>query len=96
MRRTETQKLADVIKDYLKENQLEKKLNTNRVSAHWEELMGKFIASNTTKVFIKDKTLFLQIKSPALKNELLMTRGKIVSMLNKKMEGKYIEKVVFL
>ena len=96
MRRTETQKLSDVIKEYLKENHLDKKLNTARVSAHWEELMGKFISSNTSNIFIKEKTLFLKLKSPALKNELLMTKGKIISMMNRKMEGNYIEKIVFL
>ena len=38
------------------------------VTAHWAKIMGHPISSRTQKVYVRDRTLFLQIESAPLRN----------------------------
>jgi hypothetical protein len=58
--------------------------------------MGKPIAARTTKIYIKDKKLFLGIDSAPLKKELLMAKQKMIELLNKTAQQDIIAEVVFL
>lgn len=66
------------------------------VVAHWEKIMGKTIASRTTKVYIKDGTLFLQIESAPLRQELVRAKAKIVELINSEMKTSLIKEVIFI
>ena len=94
MRKTNTQKISDVLKEYLEQNQIDNKLKTSGVARYWEKLMGKVISQKTTNIYIKNKILFIYLSSSVLRNELLMMRSKIIQLMNEQMGGNYIEKVV--
>jgi hypothetical protein len=51
MRKSNTQTIASVIKDYLKEAQIEGKLKEVQVVNSWEELVGKVIARRTNRIY---------------------------------------------
>ena len=59
MRKSNTQKISEVINEYLKDSGLKQKLQESRISNHWEEIMGKVVAKRTKSVYIKNKTLFV-------------------------------------
>jgi predicted nucleic acid-binding Zn ribbon protein len=94
MRKSNTQKIGDVIKEYLEESGLKRKLNKSRIINHWEELVGKAVAKRTTSVYIKNKTLFVSFNSSVVKNELLMMRQQIIDTLNKYAGETIIENIV--
>lgn len=94
MRKSNTQKLSEVIDEFLKGSGLSLKLKKARIINHWEELMGKAIANRTTSIYIKNKTLFVTLNSSVVKNELMMMRQQIIDALNKHAGEKIIEKIV--
>ena len=60
----------------------------------WEKLMGKLIAKNTQKLYIKDKKLFLHIESSALKQELTYSKSKIIEIINNESGTDLIHEVI--
>jgi predicted nucleic acid-binding Zn ribbon protein len=94
MRKTNTIKLSEAIREYLEKNQLGHKIKSHNVKKYWEDLMGNIISQKTSNIYLKDKTLFVFLDSSVLRNELTMMRSRLVQMMNEKMGGDYIEKVV--
>ncbi len=72
------------------------KFQETAIVAHWEEIMGKTIASRTTELYIRDQKLFLKLSSSVLRNELQMARQKIIDLLNARAGSEVIREVVFL
>lgn len=94
MPRDNSQKLGDVIRQLLKEQNLDGKLKEHRVVASWEEVMGKMIANHTTQIYVTKGTLFVHLDSPALKQELLMGRNQILQSVNDHQGEEVIKQVV--
>ncbi len=95
MRRSATQSLGDVLRDYIRENNIGKKLKESDIVNSWEEVLGKTIAHYTRNVAIKNRILYVEISSAVVKNELFLIRGEIVKKLNEKAGEELIDKIVF-
>jgi predicted nucleic acid-binding Zn ribbon protein len=95
-RKAETTPLKDAIDELLKVYQLKGKSEETYLITSWRQLMGNAIANRTTKIYIQDNKLFLQINSAPLKNELMMAKAKILDILNKEVETLKIEDVIFV
>lgn len=83
------------MKDYIREMNLEDKLNEISVINSWNDLVGRTIASRTVKIYIRDKILHVHLNSSVVRNELLMLRQSIVDKLNKKAGAEVIRDIVF-
>ena len=94
MRRSKTISLAEAMKDYLKEMKLESKLVEVGVVSSWEETVGKAIASRTSKVYIREGTLYVHLKSSVVRNELMMIRDTIKERLNEKAGSEVVREIV--
>ena len=94
MRKSNTQTIASVIKDYLKEAQIEEKLKEVQVVNSWEELVGKTIARRTNKIYIKNGKLYLHMNSSIVKNELLMHREGIIERINTNAGEEIVKEIV--
>jgi len=94
MRKSNTQTIASVIKDYLKEAQIEGKLKEVQVVNSWEELVGKTIARRTNRIYIKNGKLYLHMNSSIVKNELLMHREGIIERINTNAGEEIIKEIV--
>lgn len=96
MRKTNDQKLGEVIKELLDQYKLNDKINSVDIINSWEDVVGKLIYKHTQELYIKKKVLFVKLDSPALKNELSYERTKITDSLNEAVGMTVIEKVVFI
>ncbi len=94
MRKSDTQKLGEVIREYLEEMMIDSKLKEFSTIRSWEELMGKPVAERTRNIYVKNKVLFVELKSSVLRNELIMMRQNIIDKINEKAGEKIIEKMV--
>jgi len=94
MRRSKTISLAEAMKDYIKEMNLEGKLNEISIINSWEETVGKAIASRTSKVYIKDGVLYVHLTSSVVRNELLMLRQALKEKINEKAGSEVIRDIV--
>ena len=81
---------------FLKEENLEHTFKQKRLIANWEKVMGKTIASRTTQIFFKDKTLFVKLSSAPLKQEMQNSKLKLLDLVTKEMGKGEVEDVRFL
>ncbi len=95
MRKSNTEKLSDILRTYKKENRLDKKLAEVDIISSWEEVMGKTVASYTDDLRIQYGTLFVKTSSPMLRNELMMMKEEIRKRLNEKAGTELIRQIVF-
>lgn len=73
--------------------QLSDKLIQTRVRNEWETIMGKTIARNTGKISIYQRTLFLEILSAPLKNDLYYHEKIVVEKVNQFAGKSVIDKI---
>lgn len=95
MRRNNTQSLSEVIREFVKESGIERKLKETDVVQSWEELLGKTIAGYTRNISINNKVLFVEITSSIVKNELFMMREEIRNKLNERAGEELVTTIVF-
>ncbi len=94
MRRSKTISLAEAIKDYISEMNLGGKLSETDIINSWEETVGKAIASRTSKIYIKDRVLYVHLKSSVVRNELLMLREALREKLNARAGSEVIKEII--
>ncbi|HLP34078.1 MAG TPA: DUF721 domain-containing protein [Bacteroidia bacterium] len=94
MRKGNEQPIKDVISEMLSSYHIKDKLAEVDIVQQWEKLMGKLIAKNTQKLYIKDKKLFLHIESSALKQELTYSKSKIIEIINNESGTDLIHEVI--
>ena len=82
------------MKEYIDSMRIGRKLKESRIDRQWEELLGKNAASLTRKLVIRNKILYVYVNSPALRNELLMMREKIIERINEEAGEELINKIV--
>lgn len=95
MRKSNTQKLSDVLKSYVQENRLERKLSELDLIKSWEEVMGKTVSRYTQNLYIRNETLFVETTSPVVRNELLMMKEEIRCRLNDLAGYEVVKTIVF-
>jgi predicted nucleic acid-binding Zn ribbon protein len=94
MRRSKTISLAEAMKDYIREMNLEGKLLEVNLISSWEEVVGKAISSRTSRVYIKDHILYVHLNSSVARNELLMLKEALKEKLNEKSGQEVIKDIV--
>jgi predicted nucleic acid-binding Zn ribbon protein len=95
MRRSKTISLAEAMKDYIREMNLEGKLSEVGVINSWEETVGKAISSRTKKIYIRDHILYVNLSSSVVRSELLMLKQALREKLNEKAGFEVIKDIVF-
>ena len=94
MRKSNEQTIKSVISDMLEKYRLTSKINEVQLVNSWEKIMGKLIAKNTTRLYVKEGKLHISVTSPALKEELSYNKPRIVELVNLEFGSEYIKDVV--
>jgi predicted nucleic acid-binding Zn ribbon protein len=95
-RNTKTQPLKEAFDAFLSTYNLQTKFDESYLVAYWEKIMGKTIASRTEKIYIRQGVLFLKISSASLKQDLLMSKTRMMELLNEEAGKNIIQDIVFL
>ncbi len=95
MRKSNTQSLSQVLREYISEMRMDRKLKEVNVVQSWEEVLGKTISRYTRNVYFSKGILFVEINSAVVKNELVMMREEIRKRLNEQAGEEIITKIVF-
>ncbi|GGG48874.1 hypothetical protein GCM10011414_18310 [Croceivirga lutea] len=93
-RQNEQLHLSDALKEFIKENKLEKGMNKVNAREAWKNLMGNGVNNYTTQVELKNDTLYVSLSSSVLREELSYGKTKIIKMLNDDMGKELIKKIV--
>ncbi len=94
MRKTETQSIGSVIKEYLRENKFERKLAEVDIVSSWEKIVGRPIARATSSISIKDGTLHLHMQSSIVRHELLMVKSDLMRAINERAGFEIVKDII--
>jgi predicted nucleic acid-binding Zn ribbon protein len=94
MRKSQTQNISQIISTILKANGLEDKLAETRLIQSWEELLGKSVSRLTKGMYIKNRTLFVNLSSSVVRSELAMIKKDLLIRLNEKAGKCVIDDIV--
>lgn len=86
--------LQDVLKEFVTENKLETGLDKVKVREAWIKLMGNGINNYTTNIQLKRDTLYIQLSSSALREELSYGKEKIINLINEELGKNIVNKIV--
>jgi predicted nucleic acid-binding Zn ribbon protein len=78
----EEKSLKDLVKSMFDSYKLGDKYDEVGVINSWEQIVGGMIAQKTEKLYIKDKVLYLTLKSAPLKNELRYHKLVLIEKVN--------------
>lgn len=95
MKRGKAESIGDLVRYYLRQEGLETPLNETRMAAAWTEVMGEGIARYTGDTFVRNEVLYVHLKSPALRADLMMNREALVRRLNQYVGAQVIRDIVF-
>ena len=88
--------MKNLINSFLKENKLENGLLDLEVKKVWFEVMENGIGNYTKDINLKNKTLYIKLTSPALKQELSYGKEKLKRIINQKFPKEIINKIVLV
>ena len=95
MRKSNTEPIGGIIREYLKAIDIDNKLNEVRLIDSWPDVVGKEVAKKTAKLLVKNRVLFVYLNSSIVRAELLRIREALPEALNRKAGAKVIDDIVF-
>ena len=94
-RNFESKSLKNVLGNIIdSSNKLNSGLNNIKVQNLWREVMGKNVNSYTNEIVLKKNTLYVNLNSSVLRQELSFGKQKIIDLLNKELGKTVIKKIV--
>jgi len=97
MKRTESKSIGRILDDFFQDNPvLREKLAETKLINSWEKVLGSGIDRYTESMYIKKRSLYVRLSSSVLKSELMMSREKLVSILNTEAGMNVIDTIVFI
>lgn len=94
MRRTKEVKLGDALMAMLRLDGIETPLNEYRAVEAWYDINGKGISRYTTSVNVRGGIMYVQLSSPALRQELMMRRALLVQQINERVGAQVLQQIV--
>lgn len=94
MKRVEPMTVGDIITKLLREDNIERQFDEQKVVYLWPEIVGQGINRYTVSRYVKNGVLYLHISSAALRNELMMSRTQLMKRLNEAVGGEVIHDIV--
>lgn len=95
MSKDNSHSFTSAFRQFLRSENLDTKYREKLLIESWEIIMGKPIASRTTRLFIKEKTLFVGLSSAPLKQELHNNRQRVKELIDEDFSG-LINEIRFL
>jgi hypothetical protein len=86
--------IGDVLKHIIQDNKLQPGIDQINVREAWKNLMGNGVNYYTKNVVLKGTTLYVELSSAVLREELTHGKSKIVSMINEELKREVVKEVV--
>lgn len=86
--------VGDVLKQIIQVNKLQPGMDQIDVREAWKNLMGNGVNYYTKNVILKGSTLYVELSSAVLREELTHGKSKIVTMINDELKREVVREVV--
>lgn len=87
--------IGDAIRQHLEAFGLEKRVNETRVINQWESIMGSTVANRTLGLELLDGVLKVRLSSGPLRQNLQMSKKKILSLIEQKCGAGVVSDIEF-
>lgn len=95
MKRTEAKSIAEIIGDFMQQEDIEDAVLEQEALRLWHQVMGAGVNSMTTERFVENGVITVKISSAALRNDLMLSRTAIIAQLNQLVGKPVIKEIVF-
>lgn len=86
--------IGDVLKQIIQANKLQPGMDEVSVKDAWKNLMGNGVNTYTRNVVLKGSTLYVELTSSVLREELSYGKEKIVKMINEELRREVVKEVI--
>lgn len=86
--------ISDLLQQFVDSNKLQTGLDKVNVQDAWAQMMGNGVNNYTTAIQLERDTLYVQLSSSVLREELSYGKEKIITMLNESLGKEVIKKLV--
>lgn len=86
--------VGDVLKEIIQSNKLQPGIDQVAVREAWKNLMGNGVNNYTRNVMLKGYTLYVELSSAVLREELSYGKDKIIAMINKELDREVVKDVI--
>jgi hypothetical protein len=86
--------IGDVLKEIIQSNKLQPGMDQVSVKEAWISLMGNGVNSYTKNVTLKGSTLYVELTSSVLREELSHGKSKIIAMINEELRRDIVKDVI--
>lgn len=86
--------ISDVLKEIISSNKLQPGIDQVAVQEAWFSVMGNGVKSYTRNVVLKGSTLYVELTSAVLREELSYGKDKIVKIINEELRRDVVREVV--
>ncbi|MEY4431988.1 MAG: hypothetical protein RLZZ44_118 [Bacteroidota bacterium] len=86
--------VGDILKQIIQVNKWQPGMDQIAVIEAWKNLMGNGVNSYTKNVALRGSTLYVELTSSVLREELSHGKSKIITMINEELQREVIKEVV--
>ncbi len=86
--------ISEALQEFVADNKLQKGLDKVHVRDVWNSQMGPAIEKYTTAIKLDKDTLYVQLSSSVLREELSYGKEKIIKMLNEELGRELVKKLI--
>lgn len=86
--------IGDVLKEIIQSNKLQPGIDQISVKEAWVSLMGNGVNSYTKNVTLKGETLYVELSSSVLREELSHGKSKIITMINEELRREIVKNII--
>jgi len=86
--------INDALKGFIKEHKLQGGIDKVEVKDAWRNLMGNGVNNYTADVQLKKNTLYINLTSSVLREELSYGKEKIIKMINEELGKELVKNLI--
>ncbi len=86
--------VGDVLKHIIENNRLQPGIDQVDVRAAWKNLMGNGVNNYTRNIALKNATLYVELTSSVLREELSYGKTKIIKMINDDLGREVVSEII--
>lgn len=86
--------ISELLQEFVNTNRLQPGLDKINVQDAWAQIMGNGVNNYTTAIQLERDTLYVQLSSSVLREELSYGKEKIIKILNESIGKEVIKKLV--
>ena len=92
----EIQHIGQAIRQLLREYHLKPKFDEANVVASWERIVGKPVSKRTKRIYIRNKVLFIELDSPAMKSDLSFHKNHLLKTFETEFGKDVLKEIVLM